>query len=246
MTEGMRVFEEVLGQIPRGSALDVATGRGSFAGALKACSNNCTCIIAVDSSVKPLKMILKDPALGDVTPVAMDAGRLAFHDGSFSTAVISNSLHHMKAPLEVLREMIRVLIPGGMLIVREMFSDGCQAPAQETHTLMHNWWGRVDTSRGMIHRPVFTAKELKDLVETSGAEDIGFREVEDLTGNPFDEKVTHRIEKAHDAYMERVDTAELRQEGRVAMAHLKEHGFAGARALLAYGYKPASAGDGGF
>ncbi len=242
MAEGMEVFEEVLSRIPRGPALDVATGRGSFAGALKSCSNNCTCIVAVDSSVKPLKMILNDPALEDVTPLAMDAGTLAFLDGSFSTAVISNSLHHMEAPLGVLREMFRVLIPGGMLIVREMFSDGCQTPAQKTHTLMHNWWGRVDTSRGLIHGPVLTAKELKDLVITSGAEDISFREVEDLTGNPFDDKVARRIEQAYDAYMERADTSGLRQEGRIAMDHFKKHGFAGARALFAYGFKPVSSG----
>mgnify|MGYP006277868471 CR=1 FL=1 len=246
MAEGMEVFEEVLSRIPGGPALDVASGPGSLAGALKSCSNRCTCIVAVDSSVKPLEMILNDPALEDVIPVAMDAGRLAFDDDSFSTAVISNSLHHMEAPVRVLQEMFRVLVPGGMIIVREMFADGCQTPAQETHTLMHNWWGRVDTSRGIIHRPVFTAQELKDLVMTSGAEDICFTEVEDLTGNPFDEKVTRRIEKAFDAYMDRADTSELRQEGRVAMDHLKKHGFAGARAILAYGYKPASTGDGGF
>jgi ubiquinone/menaquinone biosynthesis C-methylase UbiE len=50
----------------------------------------------------------------------VDARRLPYADGQFD-AVISNSIvHHIPAPLEVLREMQRVVRPGGVLFVRDL------------------------------------------------------------------------------------------------------------------------------
>lgn len=234
MAEGMKAFERVFRAVPAGLALDVASGPGGFAGTLMANSKLLRGVIAADSSLKPLQTINTKGILS----AAMDACCLAFKAGTFSTAAISNSLHHMENPAAVLAEMLRVLAPGGMLIVREMFSGGGQTPAQITHTLMHNWWGRVDTSRGIVHRRVFTSNELKELVENSGAVEIHFYEVEDLTGNPFDEAVVKRIEQAYDAYMGRASDPGLIEEGTEAMAHMRKHGFAGGRAVLAWGWKP--------
>lgn len=234
MAEGMEAFERVFRAVPAGLALDVASGPGGFAGAMMANSKNLSGAVAADSSLKPLQTI----NTGGILPAAMDACCLAFGADTFSAAAISNSLHHMEDPAAVLAEMLRVLAPGGMLIVREMFSGGGQTPAQITHALMHNWWGRVDTSRGIVHRRVFTSVELRELVENSGAVDINFSEVEDFTGNPFDEAVTKRVEQAHDAYMARASDPGLIEEGTAAMAHMREHGFAGGRAVLAFGWKP--------
>ncbi len=234
MTEGMEAFERVFQAVPAGLALDVASGPGGFAEALMSNSKRLRVVVAADSSLKPLQTI----NTRGVIPAAMDAGCLAFRTGTFSAAAISNSLHHMEDPAAVLAEMLRVLAPGGMLIVREMFSGGGQTPAQITHTLMHNWWGRVDTSRGILHRRVFTSYELRELVENSGARDIRFSEVEDITGDPFDEAVLKRIEQAYDAYMGRTSDPGLKEEGTEALTHMREHGFAGGRALLACGWKP--------
>ncbi len=49
-----------------------------------------------------------------------DAKSLGFEDGYFG-AVISNSLiHHIRDPLPVVREMLRVTRPGGLLFVRDL------------------------------------------------------------------------------------------------------------------------------
>jgi ubiquinone/menaquinone biosynthesis C-methylase UbiE len=234
----MEAVTKAIETAPGGLALDVASGPGSFAKALETFSKSFTGVIAIDSLHAPLKAMLANPAMKGIQPVAMDACRMAFQDCTFSTAAISNSLHHMEDPSLALGEMLRVLTPGGMLMVREMFAGGGQTAAQKTHTLMHNWWGRVDASNGIVHRPVFTKFELKQLLKASGAASVRFQDVEDLTGNPFDEEVISRIETAFNAYMKRTALFELEEQGEKAMAHMRKHGFTGARALLAYGYKP--------
>ncbi len=66
-------------------------------------------------------------------------------------------------------------------------------------------------------------------MENSGARDIRFSEVEDITGDPFDEAVLKRIEQAYDAYMGRTSDPGLKEEGTEALTHMREHGFAGGR-----------------
>lgn len=46
-----------------------------------------------------------------------DAGRLPFKDGSFEVVLCIEVLEHLFSPLDALREMGRVLRPGGLLIV---------------------------------------------------------------------------------------------------------------------------------
>lgn len=50
----------------------------------------------------------------------MDAKRLPFPDGLFRGVVSNSIVHHIPQPLDVLREMTRVLAPGGLLFVRDL------------------------------------------------------------------------------------------------------------------------------
>lgn len=51
-----------------------------------------------------------------MTFLAADAERLPFADGTFSGCLIAASLHHLPHPLEGLREMRRVVKPGGIVV----------------------------------------------------------------------------------------------------------------------------------
>jgi ubiquinone/menaquinone biosynthesis C-methylase UbiE len=51
--------------------------------------------------------------------VVGEAERLPFPDGSFEMVTCQTVLIHVKDPLAVIREMIRVLVPGGLIVIVE-------------------------------------------------------------------------------------------------------------------------------
>lgn len=57
---------------------------------------------------------------GSIALARMDAKRLPFPDGAFRGVVSNSIVHHIPQPLDVLREMTRVLAPGGLLFVRDL------------------------------------------------------------------------------------------------------------------------------
>lgn len=239
MAQGMEVIERVLGRIPGGIALDVATGAGNFAAAIDQCCEDCTGIIAVDAFMPPLEAV-RGKLAGNIVPAAMDAERLAFPDNTFSGATISNSLHHMKDPSAVLSEMLRVLKPGGILIVREMFKGGDQTASQQTHNIMHSWWGAVDSSCGVFHNSVYSRRELEELTSACGVEKLEFETCEDISGDPFDEQIAEHIRTAWKSYMNKASgNALLEEQGHAALMQFEKYGFSGARALVAFGLKPS-------
>ncbi|GIJ70975.1 hypothetical protein Voc01_058920 [Virgisporangium ochraceum] len=62
-------------------------------------------------------------AVSGALVVRADAGRLPFADGGFGTVVANHMLYHVDDPDAVLRELARVLRPGGRLAVAVNGSD---------------------------------------------------------------------------------------------------------------------------
>lgn len=71
----------------------------------------------------------------------VDAKGLPFSDGEFD-AVMSNSIvHHIPEPGPAIAEMVRVLRPGGLLFLRDLFRPGSEAEVEalvELHTVGSN------------------------------------------------------------------------------------------------------------
>ena len=68
---------------------------------------------------------------GAIVLEAADAKALPYGDGAFA-AVVSNSLvHHVPEPGGALSEMVRVLAPGGVLMVRDLFRPDDDAAVAE-------------------------------------------------------------------------------------------------------------------
>ncbi|MGC1274440.1 MAG: class I SAM-dependent methyltransferase [Planctomycetaceae bacterium] len=106
------------------AVLDCGTGTALIPIALAAYPVPTT-ITAIDLSEEMLRLAAANVARAGLESRIMlrraDGKRLPFDDGTFD-AVMSNSIvHHLPDPMPALAEMIRVLTPGGLLFVRDLF-----------------------------------------------------------------------------------------------------------------------------
>ena len=181
----MSIYRQALGEIAGGSVLDVATGRGDFIGTLQRCLHSYTEITAIDVSERALKDAQDAYGGESIRFARMDAGRMGFRDGSFGTVSAAKSLHHWAHVPQVLGEMVRVLKPGGYLVVGDMHRD-VQTAAQRTDMGIHHLGAEVHTYRGFCHRQTFTRQEITDLIGTLGLSALVCYDWSDTDSDPMD------------------------------------------------------------
>jgi len=99
-------------------ALDLACGTGYAAIGL-AVAGLAAEVHAADLSVKMLERCRAnaEATRADVRLALADAERLPYTDAAFDLIVARGALHHVPSPLDALREMRRVLSPGGVAVV---------------------------------------------------------------------------------------------------------------------------------
>ncbi len=102
--------------VQRGLILEVGVGTGQLALPLRAAGAN---VIGVDISAAMLARILDKTVGGRPPPLARaDATRLPFNAGSFGAAYLRWVLHLIPSWVTALEELVRVLAPGGVVIVQ--------------------------------------------------------------------------------------------------------------------------------
>ncbi len=192
------LISRVLGQLSGGRVLDVATGEGGFVGVLRRELKDYVDIIGVDWDLDSLAKAQEGTKGETVHLCQMDAECLAFGDGAFDTVNISASVHHLADPVRALREMARVVRPGGRLIVEEMHQDG-QTEPQRVAVAIHHWAAEVDQALGMAHYPTLGRQELVDLVGALGLEEVSCYDWIDQGSDPREETLSEGVE----GYMDR-------------------------------------------
>ncbi len=234
----MKRLKERLGDISGGRVLDVGTRSGEFILKLKDGFKDYSEMIGIDYDEKVIETTKKKLDFEDIHFSHMDAENMTFEDNSFDTVCISNTLHHLPDINKILNEMKRVLKPGGLFIVNEMFSDN-QDEAQNTHVLLHCLEGAIDTVIGKCHNDTFEKQEIIDLIDNLGVDNIEYFEDHETNENLRDKLASkvQSIDKKLNKVKEFPQYTELKQRGEQIKKRYNEAGIARCTQLIVMGRK---------
>lgn len=112
-------LSQALADHPDPLILDVATGTARLARTLFQQSGFRGRLIGLDLSRKMLQQAVQatEAWANRITFICQDAGQLPFPDATFDAVVCLEALEFMPDPDQVLREMVRVLRPGGVFLI---------------------------------------------------------------------------------------------------------------------------------
>lgn len=236
----MQVLLDKLKCIHGGKVLDVATGRGNFIHYLAeglTDFESITGIDFIDESI--LEQVSRNFEDARICFRRMDASSMDYPSSSFDTVCLSNSLHHLEDLDLVLQEIMRVLKPGGTLILNEMICDN-QSPSQMTYVLMHHWWAKIDMDMGKLHYKTFPRQKVLDIVRNLHLDSYETLEFND-SDDPMDKESLENINKIIDEYINRATSLEnfeaYRLEGEEIRKRLFEVGVNAATQVIIIGKK---------
>lgn len=113
--------------------VDLGTGPGDIP-LLLARSSKIPQIVGVDAAATMLALAKISTQRLDlaqrVTFVQADVKALPYPDGAFDGVFSNTILHHIPHPIEFVREAVRVLAPGGVLLIRDLYRPATMAEAE--------------------------------------------------------------------------------------------------------------------
>ncbi len=216
------------------NAVDVGTGPGHFIHVLKE-ALPATKITGVDPDMDSLEEARA--IFPDVTFLEMKGEFLEFQVNTFDAASISMALHHLSNVQLTLKEMQRVVKPGGWIIVNELFSDNLN-PAQEVHKSIHHFRSKIDRLNGICHNESFKKEEIIREVEKSGLKVVLQFENRKTTNPPTPAEIQERKEKLYTALKQlegRPEYKEMAAEVPLIESDLEKYGFEMATRLVVVG-----------
>lgn len=142
------------------AALDVACGPGTFARALAprvrwACGLDLTLAM-----LERARRVAAEENLRNLFFACGNAYALPFAGGAFDLACCGYSLHHMSDPLAALRELARVVRPGGRVALLDLI-----APEEPGRAELNN---RIEIARDQSHVRTLSPSEFEPLLGQVG------------------------------------------------------------------------------
>lgn len=130
-----------------GRLIDIGTGTGRL---LELLAPRISHGLGIDASRHMLALARSRLSRADLAHCAVrqaDMYRLPLFDGSYDVALLHMVLHHAESPEAALAEAVRVLRPGGMLIVVDLAP---HARSELTDRLAHRWPGFSDATMSTL------------------------------------------------------------------------------------------------
>lgn len=115
------------GLVSGNSALDVCSGTGDFAVELRRRVGATGRVAAVDFSAKMLELGTEKFKANDIDYCQGDAMQLPYDDEQFDAAVVGFGIRNVSDPAVAVKEMARVVRPGGRVVILEFSQPTCPA-----------------------------------------------------------------------------------------------------------------------
>ncbi len=130
-------------------------------------------VVAVDLAEEMLKLArlnVAEVGLSErVRCELIDAKSLPFEPAEFDVVMSNSIVHHIPEPFEVLREMRRVLEPGGVLFVRDLMRPETEAEVERLVALYTS--GETPRSQQLFRQSLHAALTVAEMAEL--AADVG-------------------------------------------------------------------------
>lgn len=82
-------------------------------------------VVAADAAVEMLQLARQNIARSgmsqQITTAIVDCKKIADADGAYDIVMSNSIIHHIPEPFAVLAELVRILRPGGLLFIRDLF-----------------------------------------------------------------------------------------------------------------------------
>ncbi len=140
--------------------LDVACGAGAIVCAFAENVRSASGIDLTPAMIQRAKLMQKQKGLTNVSWQVGDVMSLPYPDETFSIVTCRYALHHMEQPSTVLGEMARVLVPGGRMVLADVY-----APENPTQAAIFN---RMERLRDPSHVRAMSIMELEELLGKCG------------------------------------------------------------------------------
>lgn len=156
-----KIAHELLSVQSGQTVLDVACGPGNFTRSFAPLVGDAGLVIGFDESATMLAKAVEQATPSPIGYVRGDARSLPFPDGTFDAVGCFLALHLIPEPFRAVREMIRVLAPGGRIAIQAPYLPGGFLPRMVDRT--------VNASLGLR---AFRRREFTDVFAAAGLVDI--------------------------------------------------------------------------
>ncbi len=165
-----QLYRELSGLASTDTVLDVACGPGLVACAFAGIARHVTGLDITPAMIAQAQKLQAERGLRNLTWKLGEAIPLPFSDNAFSLVFTRFSFHHFVDPAAVLREMLRVCLPDGTVMVADVALPPDKVDA----------YNRLERLRDPSHTRALTPGELAATAQQAGLREIrtGFHQVE--------------------------------------------------------------------